>query len=1235
MIAFVLFSLNSSTALDLIAKNAIDATGFDLKYKSIQGGLFSGLKIEGMDYEGKAKADLELDADFATLASGKVHIKTLKATNIWVDQNFLESLIDANSTSEKKEDNSTKNPLKEIVIDDFALNLKDIAYHEYKVDALTLRAKGFRYDMKKNLSGDINLEAKSNVADTNVILHVVDSHYKGDIQLRPKKAFVNELLQEQNITIFKVGETKLHVDGDLQKSDFTIHMDESRLTYGLYKLNPKFIDIKGDYDINTSDLSDTLHSQILSNVADINLSLENSLNLNDINNSLHYVVKSDISGVKKEFASVLQDANLSFPKASKMHLSGLGTMKYVDANVTLEGGEILYQHFKIEPKQLDIVNHFDIVSSQLDAKGVGSVVSNAADFDVEYQTFVDLDDINHTLKLDLHSNLLAKKPFLTKLLQEQNITLSKVPALHLDVVNKGELLNLSVVTDESALRYDGLDIAAKKITANVDYNLKTSDTVADINAIVLSNAGDLSLDANAGLKLSDINNTLHYSGDTTLKAKEGYLRKKLHDKRVKFQRLSPLKLHIIGDAKKAVAMVDLQGRARVGSETIEPSIKNTKVIYDLREHTVKSDIDIDLKSTIADIRVKGNAFVDSDDINHTLKYKLSSKIGQKKPFEDIDLRQLGLLKLDAVGSLQNLDASLHAKGLKALVKSVDFDTFTFDLDTKNLYIDKLYKKVPPQLKNSFVALYVKGYYTLKSKKAQVDAKVKKLKLSNRYIHTNRFKLSLDGDDVTLTPVLVEAKGFKLSLDAKTKDGAVRAHLKNKAVNGFINFKPDPLYADGKLDIPSIPKLLAQIQKVYPLKKVPPIKGGLKLEAKMAGKKRVKIALISPFIKLQEGKFKDIDIEAFYKKGRIDINRFGFWLKEFEPKEMNREVKLAHPGYVTFDGNDSKVDFVLKDFLSFKGEKEGDVTTGKLSTHKLYLGLKGYGQTKLTTDIDMFQSAKQLAVSGDITFEETQVQYESRYLDVSKDPDIIIIDEKHKKKRAADDSFRQNTFLDLHIKSKDAIVYKVEAGTVEMKPDIEVRKEFGTNVKILGKINILEGEYDVGDKRFTIKEGAVAFRGQEDINPLLDIHVEYPIDEVLILIDIRGDKRKPKLDFKSKPMMSKKDIFSYLLFGFAVSESDGAQSGAANAAEKIFGRALAKDLARELNLDRLDLTRSQAGAVNVKAGKKVTKKTIVYYQNKEQESSMIIERKLGRHFELDTEIGQTGQAVDLFYKKGFK
>jgi len=230
---------------------------------------------------------------------------------------------------------------------------------------------------------------------------------------------------------------------------------------------------------------------------------------------------------------------------------------------------------------------------------------------------------------------------------------------------------------------------------------------------------------------------------------------------------------------------------------------------------------------------------------------------------------------------------------------------------------------------------------------------------------------------------------------------------------------------------------------------------------------------------------------------------------------------------------------------------------------------------------------------------------------------------------------KNTFLDIEVRAKNEMLYKVDAGEIEFEPDIKIRKDFGSLPKITGKIKVLDGQYDFADKRFQIEEGAIAFRGQEGSNPLLDLHVNYEIDDVVIMITIGGDKNRPKLTFKSKPMMSKKDIFSYLLFGMSASETEGAATSANKAAEKIFGRAIAKDLARELNLDRLDMNRNTLGGIDVKAGKKVNRKSIIYYQNKMSESSVIYERKLSKKWSVETEVGKQGQGVDLLYRKGYK
>ena len=104
---------------------------------------------------------------------------------------------------------------------------------------------------------------------------------------------------------------------------------------------------------------------------------------------------------------------------------------------------------------------------------------------------------------------------------------------------------------------------------------------------------------------------------------------------------------------------------------------------------------------------------------------------------------------------------------------------------------------------------------------------------------------------------------------------------------------------------------------------------------------------------------------------------------------------------------------------------------------------------------------------------------------------------------------------------------------------------------------------------------------------------------------------------------------------SVGESDGAATSANKAAEKIFGRAIAKDLARELNLDRLDMNRNSLGGIDVKAGKKVNRKSIIYYQNRSNESSLLYERKISDQWNTEIEVGKQGQGVNLFYRKGYK
>jgi len=1233
-IVLIIAVLNSSGALDFIAKQALSKSSLDIKYDSLEGDIFSGIRLKGVDFENKAKADLELKVDFQALKEKTLHIEKLKITDIFVEKDFLKSLIDQNSSkSEKKGDKELF--FKDIVVDDLEVGIDSLIYKEYEIDFLALRVKNFKYDRNSDINGDIDFDLNSNIAKSNALLTIRNNRYKGDIKLKPKRDFLNKILKEHNTTLQKTPNIDLKLDGDLKKSDFDLKFSDFALKYQKYLILPKQITINGDFDFESYDLA--FKSDLLadSNVAFLDMKLESSLNLKDINNTLTYDASADISALKEEFAKILDQKDLKFVNSSKIDLKLKGDMKKADILLTLLGGEIVYDKFVIHPKNLNLKSSYGIKDTFLTLEADALIESNAADFTLDLSGDLNLKDINHTLRVDLKSDLLAKKEFFSDILKEKNITVTKIPSVHIDSKTSDSKIEAFVLVDESFFMIEDLKLNPKKIRLDALYNLKNQDLRARLLSDILSNAADISLDANLSSNNLDFNKTLKYTLKSEVKAKEEYLKSKLKREDVDFKKLSALILNINGDAKKLYGDLFLNGEAKVGNYKIKPDIKRADFSYDLKNNEIVTDIKAKLKSTPLDLDIESHVQADIDDINDSLKYRAKIFIDQKRVFNDLDLRQLGKIDIDAKGSLKEVDAKISSKKINATVSSDDFDRFDLFLDTKKLYMDKIYKKAPPELKNSMISLNAKGFYSLKKTQADIYAKIKDLRFSKRNIKTNRFRLKMDGKDFFVSPLNIRAKDFSLTLKAASKEGKITAEVRNKAINADIKFSQKPLFADARVDIPSISKLIKQIDKVYPLKDIPKIDGSLRLNAESIQEQKIKIELTSPKISFEQGRFEKIDILAFYMPTRAKISRFDFDLRGFEPKEMNRHIGLKKEALFTFEGDNASADIEFENLFKFKGSKKKDLILGDLKCKKLYLAAKDYGKTKLTADVQMFQSAKQLAVSADVTLEETELVYESRVLDVSKDPDIIIIDKSKKKKRLADDSFVQNTFLDLRIKSKDEITYKMEAGTIILKPDMEIRKDFGSNVKILGKVNILDGEYDFGDKRFKLKEGAIAFRGLKEVNPLLDLHVEYEIEDVIIYIDILGDKRKPKLLFKSKPMMSKKDIFSYLLFGFAVSESDGAQSSAANAAEKIFGRALAKDLARELKLDKLDLTREEGGGVNIKAGKKLNKKTIIYYQNRSQESSVIVERKVGKHFLLDTEIGQSSQAVDLIYKKGYK
>jgi hypothetical protein len=1081
-----------------------------------------------------------------------------------------------------------------------------------------LEIKGFDYqdgDVQADLRLDVDFlalkEGILKVRDLNL------SHLKID------KAFLSSMLVagDKNSTTKESKESfikEIIVD--------RLHLDSEDIAYQSYLLHHLVLDVHHFYFNGKKRFSGDIMADIDSNVAQVKLTAK----LKDS----HYDAHIDTDIEQTFVMPYLQDSNITLLKVPHITLDAKGDLKEALVDMHLAEGDLLLNEIAISPQNLTLHADIGIESGEIKTKIDGLVDSDIAGMHFALDSHFNHHDINETLVFDLQTDIDGKKGYLKSLLQEKNITISTMPKLH--IVAKGDLKEVSVHSrmHEGKMAMNGIVILPKKLDLNATYNLKKSYLDASLRTLLDSNVASVDVVSDIVVNLKDVNETLHYESKGKMTASADYLKSQMQDINITVDTLSPLSLHLIGDAKAVDASLDLDGKMRYGELLIKPEIKASKAHFDLVTKKLDALLHLFVDTNRGKLQVDAEVAANVEDMNNTLAYRANMDLKDAKAYGGIDLSEIGDISIKAEGSLKALQAKVDSKKIEMDIKSEDFDMFDFSLDTQKIYIAKIYDALPADLKKSFVAIKSGGFYKLSSKEGEIKTKLKGFKYNRHTLYTNSFNLHLKGEDITLTPLILQTDNFKLKMDMKKVGEDMVAHIKNRAFYANAKVVIDPLNVHANGEISSIEALLKEIDKIYPINTKMGIDGKVTFKARMQGEK-VKAEIKSPKITLKEGRVEKLNILALYTPNKVLIKNFDFKLAGFEGKGMNRVVKLARDGVITFDGENASADIELENLLLFKGKKEGDVTTGIFKTKTLALSYPGYGETKVTTDLEMYESAGKMAVTGEVRFLETEINYQSRFLDISKDDDIIIISKEDKEKKA-NDNFLQNTFLDIKVVSEDEMLYKVDDGEIELKPDIVIRKDFGQAQKIMGKIKILDGMYDFADKRFKIKEGAVAFRGLAEVNPLLDLHVEYDeIEDITIMIDIGGDKNRPKLAFSSTPQKSKKDIFSYLLFGMSASETEGAATSANKAAEKIFGRALAKDLARELHLDRLDMNRNADGGIDIKAGKKVKRKMIIYYQNKSTESSVIVEKKLNKNWEVDAEVGKLGQAIDFVYRKGFK
>jgi len=148
-------------------------------------------------------------------------------------------------------------------------------------------------------------------------------------------------------------------------------------------------------------------------------------------------------------------------------------------------------------------------------------------------------------------------------------------------------------------------------------------------------------------------------------------------------------------------------------------------------------------------------------------------------------------------------------------------------------------------------------------------------------------------------------------------------------------------------------------------------------------------------------------------------------------------------------------------------------------------------------------------------------------------------------------------------------------------EVEVRKNAGAPVTLLGSVHPVRGTYEFQGRRFDlVRGGHVRFTGDTRINPILDISATrlIPNTGVEARVRVTGTMVAPELTLTSNPPLEESDILALIVFNRPVNElGTGERSSLAATAGGIatgfVAAPLGESIGKALDLDLFEITTS--------------------------------------------------------------
>jgi autotransporter translocation and assembly factor TamB len=204
--------------------------------------------------------------------------------------------------------------------------------------------------------------------------------------------------------------------------------------------------------------------------------------------------------------------------------------------------------------------------------------------------------------------------------------------------------------------------------------------------------------------------------------------------------------------------------------------------------------------------------------------------------------------------------------------------------------------------------------------------------------------------------------------------------------------------------------------------------------------------------------------------------------------------------------------------------------------------------------------------------------------LTRDETIIIIrgeereqaqTQENKTARPAENELLKSARVDLSVVVPNQAWVRHPEANVELSGELRAVKETGKEISLIGTIRIVRGWIGFQGRRFNLIRGEVEFRGDETLNPALDIVAQYRVQQYQVEVIVTGTLDKPVLTLRSEPALEQADILALLLFGkplndLSRTEQNTLQQSAAEMAGGFAAAKVANAVSEALGLDRLGL-----------------------------------------------------------------